>query len=1169
MINLFHLFIFSSFSNSAPNHRYTTTTTTTFPSRPTHEHNHIATILVLAQEPPADCVLPQDRAFLLTTLHDFKFSPNLYGTWRLKYSNDSTTIFTSPSSSNIITSSESSSLDESTNARTTTTRLVPCPDLFEITTISVSATVDRMTYFAVSIDILHNQTEFESHLWGVSYQPQFRTIFFELFAFSNITRVIAQSGHSSYHVEMINQHLVSNETLPDGSYKSLLSGSQVYMKPLLMRKKFYGFEYTVEMKLQDLFHMFNESAEMHQVNDDDDKILSPPPPSIQTFLTSLSSSSNHSSSSVNVTHAESIFKLKMLVSKYDLPFAFPLMIQQPLGTNSILFCSEISLNTIDQTTLPDLDFQKSLIQAHHAISTVIVIINATLSIIVLTLLVIFRKTKPRESRGYLPYVIFIQIFVNFVRLLLQTYWGDEFLLIVFIFSTLVLLCFSYLMYFLNTLVVFYKRKVYNDWYNKMKRESMDKQKKQKNNNTNNNNHSSSNPNTPLAIAVVKTNEQDETTTNPFTTTTITHRSYSDENDCLKPSLKNVDISGHNDKSHEETLRGTSMTTKTMTTIASSSANTLHSNSSGNLLLPPQSLPSQQDSLPHKDVIHYNDMMTTTAITFGVQDSSTTASLPLSQQFDLTLENSSIIAKQQENHQDLHLGNQGHPISSRNQSHSISQENTELSMSHGLGSLWWVKSRRVKICSTLFVILLVSLSLVIILPVLFLTNESTLESTVLIVLGFYFLVASAMAIGALSLDLAWNWKRFIKKCEWKKYFFRNDPLYYRLELVIHFFSIFQFIASVVVLFTVRDRVDNISLLNNKTYSSSVPAATFASLPIEFTAVVFEILASGGGFICFMTVYEKYKLWFHSEQEQQQEEENEEDKEMYASFSQHVISSKTNHQEFPNSELELDKNSPPWMVKFRTNIYSPMLELLGDDLCKLFVDEKGFELLRLFSKSEFSMENVAFIHDMEKIYTLLFCDIHESRKLSSGASPSSLSKSCKPTLRQNLTRETIERAKLTVCDDFYNLYVSENAKLSVNFSNQSKMIFNKWKLNGWNDEYIKSDDFFNDLDYVTLDVVKNVRDTFRRFQLTPSYKEWKMHSRKNIQALKSALRQAKKGPLTSFSLNNNNGNGGQNEAEQKLEMMTFPSATSTSPMNNNNTSNNNNNETTLDVNTVKVE
>ncbi|KAG2386572.1 hypothetical protein C9374_002316 [Naegleria lovaniensis] len=1020
---------------------------------------------------PSSCILSQEQAFLFTQLHDFKFTPNLYGTWRLKYSNVSSTTSLSASS-----------------------HLVPCPDLFEITTISVSATIDRMTYFAVSMDIIHNKTEFESDLWGVAYQPRFRNIFFELHASTNLTRT--HSG--SYLVEMKDQYLVSNETREDGSYASLVSGSQVFMTPLFMRKMFYGFEYTIELKLQDLFNMLKSEQ---------DNI---PPPSIQTFLTSLSfsNSSNNSSSSMNMTNSESIFKLKMLVSKFDLPFTFPLIIKQPLGTNSILLCAEISLKTLGQTELSDLNFQKSLIQVHHAISTIIVVINATLSIIVLSLLVILRKSKPRESRGYLPYVIFIQIFVNFVRLLLQTYWGDEFLLLVFVFSTMILLCFSYLMYFLNTLVVFYKRKVYNDWYKKMKRESLDKQKKQKTN-------ASVNQNT---IAIVVTSHGDATPTLP-----------SAGNHFLTPlTHENADSSN---KSLESSLHPTS----------SSSAITLHSNSSGELLLQPSQTPQtpqpQQHLLPQNSVSDI-DMTATTA---GVAEPLTLppqSQQSVSQQKDSTLENT--IAN--------HLSENGLDVSSGSMSilHEDVLSKTEL------GSIWWVKSRRVKICSTIFVAFLVSLSLVAILPVFLLTGESVLQTTVLSVLGFYFLVASAMAIGALSFDMAWNWKRIIKRCEWKKYFFRNDPLYYRLELVIHFFSIFQFIASVAVLFIVRDRVDNISLLNNKTYSSTLPTATFASLPIEFTAVVFEILASGGGFICIMTLYEKYKMLFESEQDDY-------------SHDTHSKADQNEHQEEPpNAQVEIPTiDKKPSNVKFRTNIFSPLLELLGDDLGKLFVDEKGFELLRLFSRSEFSMENLAFINDMEKIYTLLFCDINESRKLSGSgaASPtsSSLSKSYKPTLRQNLSRDTIEKAKQTVCEDFYNLYVSENAKLSVNFSNQSKMIFNKWKQNGWNDEYIKSDEFPNDLDYITLDVVKNVRDTFRRFQLTQSYKEWKIQSRKNIQVLKSALRQAKKSPVT---IHLNNGNGATVLLAETIISPSPPAATSTSPTANNAS-------TTIDVNTVKLE
>ncbi|KAG2374622.1 hypothetical protein C9374_010641 [Naegleria lovaniensis] len=989
----------------------TTTTTRRLP-----QHHDVDDVFH-EQSALESCTLSLERWTQLTQFHDFKFTPNLYGTWRLTHSTETAP----PSSMGSYVKQDP----------------MPCPDMIEFTSISVSASLYRETYFGISIEAIFNQTNFRTDLWAMVFQPRFSPVFFEMFAH-------VRPSLENNEVQVLNQELISNETLRDGSYKILQMGSSQRMQPLLIRKKVFGFQVTFQMKLEYLF-MTREVNTTNVMNVTSDSVQDlsalSNKPSLRTFLLSNTRELPNK--------IESKLRFKLLYSKYQAPFTYPVQVMAPYGTNSLFFDGVFSLNDVaqDDTLL----LQKRVPVANNAISTIIVILNGVVALCVLTLLICFRNTEPRASRGYLPYVIFIQVLINFAKDFVQSFFGEEYLLIAFVFGTLSILSFSYLMYLLNTLLFFYKRKVYHDVYQKMKRDSLlDHQK-------------SSNASSIEKLLATEHGGSSTPVNNSL-------NNISHDNKKNTPDTSNND--GMNPSNGMETAHPT-RTEDNSTPMKQQAENGTNSNT----------LVMENDSAVHK-----------------------TTSQP------------------------------------RVSNLSMSGGSLDSAAEKSVTSLKWIKSRKVRTGMTIGVIFVVLLSLSAIIPILLLTNVINVLLAIYIILGFLVAIGSVLVIGSLSLDMMWNWKRLFEKCEWKAYFFRNDPLYYRMELVIHVFTALFYLALAISLLIQRDRVDNLPLLASQTYGGVVPVATFVSLPLECLAVFFEIMAAGGGFICIMTVYEKIRL-------------SNQDSTMTSDLiSVYDTPSQADPQEqapeFPAS-AQLEKKSSS-MPKLRANMSSPLMELLGDDLSRLFIDEKGYELLRLYSKSEFSIENVAFINDIEKIYSQLFCEIErnslkQQRRGSGGSTPSSSMRLIKPTLKQNLPRETLDSIHKTLSHDFYDLYVSDQAKLSVNFSFQSKVIFNKWRQQGlWSDEYVKSDDFTNDMDFIALDVVRNLRDTFRRFQLTQSYKDWKIQARKQHALLRSALKAKKSSTLAVVVVTEDNQGGGTNNGNNNNNNNTMMNHNSTPTM-----------------------
>nr|CAG4708905.1 unnamed protein product [Naegleria fowleri] len=834
-------------------------------------------------------------------------------------------------------------------------------------------------------------------------------------------------------ISILNQELISNQTLSDGSFKILQTGSSQYMQPLLMRKKVSGFQVTFQMKLDDLFVTRNVNdtfttnfTTTTTTTSDIMSTTTTNKPSLRTFLVSNTRELPNK--------IESKFRFQLLYSKYQLPFSFPIQVKTPYGINSLLFDGVFSLN--DPAQDDSLNLQKRVPVANNAISTIIVIVNGIIALTILSLLIIFRNTEPRASRGYLPYVIFIHVFINFAKDFVQSFYGEEYLLIAFVFCTLSVLSFSYLMYFLNTLLFFYKRKVYNDVYQKMKRDSLLDRKKSSSD-------AYSSPSTLGNNNMLVSTENGTVTTVNHSLTHIVHHTpdlsihhQNNNNNGIQPVEKQVLTPSNPTTGIELSLTTTTNTTTNITNITNTTTTTTNT----------------INTFPMNHSVIQNNSL------------SSTSSPP-------NASNPAAVSK-----------------------NSFDPVKTEHSMTI---SLTWVKSRKVRWISAICVAMVVLLSLSAIVPVLMLSSVANVLLTIYAVLGVLVTIGSVLVIGSLSFDMMWNWKRLFYKCEWKAYFFRNDPLYYRLELFIHILSALFYLALSISLLIQRDQIDNLSLLTSQTYRGVAPIATFVSLPIECLAVFFEMMAAGGGFICLMTAYEKIRL-------RNQEKSKMETLDLISVDDEH-----SQEEEFPSS-AQLEKSSCSF-PKMRTNIHSPLMELLGEDLSRLFIDDKGYELLRLYSKSEFSIENVAFINDIEKIYSQLFCDIETNslkQRRGSGGSTPSFSRLIKPTLKQNLRREVLDSVYSTLCQDFFDLYVSDHAKLPVNFSFQSKVIFNNWLQQGsWSDEYVKSDDFTSDIDFIALDVVRNLRDTFRRFQLTQSYKDWKMQARKQHALLRSALKAKK--------------------------------------------------------------
>ncbi|EFC47398.1 predicted protein [Naegleria gruberi] len=822
--------------------------------------------------------------------------------------------------------------------------IVDCPTSIEVTMITVTANILRQTLFGLSINIINNSTFYETNLWAMAYQPRLAPLYFELFTdidfnttesststsltMNNTSnndnntnnnsrgiRGIAEDS-STVNVEagevrriaLVGQQLVINSTTNIGMNDGIIINEPqmknpltdyVYIKPVRIRKAFFGTEFTVQAKLEDLLR----SALEHPM-DEGDRVESVP-----------------TLSELLVSNLGTQFEFKVYASKNS-QVQFPLPTNVIFGDSNVFFEDTVSLNSDLED--PTLTMQRRVVSANYAISTLVVVVNGITGLIILFFLIYFRKTEPRASRGYLPYLVLFQVVINFCRVLLQSFWGEEYLLMIFTFITFGLLSGSYLIYFMNTLFFFYKRKVYAEMYNKLKRESFER------------------------------------------------KNQSSGSSSLAQLNNSPSSSGSNDK----------------------------------------------------------------------------------------------------------------PIGERKGSDASSLNTSEKAKQL---TFRWARSKKVKIFTVTFMAIVLIIIYSIIIPLLFTVPAPNVLIAIQAIGGLLVAFAVFLVIVAFSIDIVAN-KKLILGCKLKAYFVRNDRLYYRLEMLVHIISIVFYVSMGVVRSIAMSRTDDMVVLLSNTYAPSVILATFVALPLELIAIFLELMASGGGFICLMTLYERIRL------------SNQCAEGIGFLFDRYADHNDDNLKE---TSIELDAGE---IIKFRTIRNSPYLDLLGDELARLFIDEKGFELIRQYAKTEFSIENLAFISDMEKVYTQLFMAVARPRSIT-GKSPSSDRPFYRPLLKQNLTEEEIAKATTELRENIYNTYIPDNAPMTVNLSSFSKTIFNKWAAKDFfTDDYLKSEYFVNDLDIVISEVVKNLRDTFRRLQLTAEYKEWFEIVKKNSVSLQ-AIQKAK--------------------------------------------------------------
>ena len=780
-----------------------------------------------------NCSVSQTHFTQLTTSHDYLLTANLYGTWRFVANNTS-----------ILEGGR-----------------MPCPHALQIEMVAATADVMKETLMGLSLDLIYGNETYETRLWGLASQKLTASYF-----------------------EMLGSVDVSNETLSISNQLLFVAGrvengtntavkppdwSGLVLRNKLVRKKFFGTNLIVTIELLDLLALYVADQPDNSVNV---KSL----PTLPQLI---------------AEGAPTGLRLGMMALRYKSPLSFPLARNTAVGVNAIFFRKVLSIN--DDYESVSLRKQRSFINANYAISAISVSFNAICVLIVFSLLVYYHNTQPRASRGYLPYLILVQMCFMLTRIAMQSYYGEDYLLLLFMLLSMGTLGFAYVLYFLNTLLYFYKRKVYHDIYVVMKRESYDAKK-------------GSNSNTP----------------------------------------------------------GTPGTDSALTPLTPT-------------MMPPRGSVTG----PHEDV-----------------------------------------AKEE-----------GAPVHYKRP------------------SLKFVKSKWVKVVAVVLSLTFVVVVYSAIIPIAVLTTWSVFATSVQVLLGVFIALAFLCIFISFAIDMVWNWKYLIKRCEWKKYFFTKDPNYFRMELVLYILSVVLLLITSFVKVAIMARVDNIPMLASDEYTTHVALATFLVLPIELVALFVEICAAGGGFICFATLYERIRLSNQSESALEQDVE---------------MKNRRSRDSFEGMNFQ----------KKRT----PFLHLLGEELSRLFLDDAGFSLIRTYSKSEFSVENVAILHDLERIYSLLYREnpfTGESERL--------------PVLNEELSPNDFERARKLLCEDIYKLYVSDFCRMSVNFSNMSKKYFAKWvnlKSDEWSEQYFKSKEFITDFEFVILDVVKNIKDTFCRLKLTPEYQIW---------------------------------------------------------------------------------
>ena len=773
------------------------------------------------------CMMPYNDYNELTQLHDYILTANIYGTWRMFSSN-------------------------TTAVRATQGKdWRPCTDYLEVTMVAATANVMRETLFGLSLDLIYNNTVYKTNLWGVSYQ-RFYTSFFEMYS---------QVNDSSGTISIKEQQL-----LVEGNVTNVQpANSDQVLHNTLIRKKFFGTNVVLNVKIQDLLAIYISSSGGN-VN------LSTLPTLPQLIA----------------ENAPTRLKLSILGLRYSTPLTFPLTDNIAIGSNAVFFSKEISISKTYQN--PSLVVQNGTVTANYILSLIAIIINSIFAGLVLGLLIYFRNVQPRKSRGPIPYLVLFQTTLFLTRMGVQSFNGEDFVLIIFLFLSMGALAFAYILYFLNTLLFFYKRKVYHAVYLKLKRDSFE----------------------------------------------------------AKKDTEMVQDSFNTRKTTDETI-------------------------------------------------------------------------------DVAVEKTG----------------------SRSEYSKVP-------------SLHWAKSKKVKAVAITLSVIVVIVVYACLIPIAIKTSIVTFTMVLQIILGLLIALSFLLIVLSFVVDLAWSWRTLFQKCQWKKYFFKNDSLYYRFELVLYIASVILFLITAIVKLLTMAKTDDLPLLESEEYANSIRLATFLVIPLEFLATFVEILAAGGGFICFATLYERIRL------------SNQCAEGLDAFFK------KSNYLPEDIDKINFTRNKKK----------TPFLDLLGEDLTALFMDESGFDLLRRYSRSEFSVENLALLNDFEKVYAILY---QEAR------SPTTPGVHRVPTLVDGIKSTDLQRARILLCENIYQTYVSDSCEMPVNFSNLSHGLFKEWvalKEDAWTEQYLKSEQFIADFEYVIVDVVKNIKDTFRRLMLTSEYRDWLKGFKENI-------------------------------------------------------------------------
>ena len=380
------------------------------------------------------------------------------------------------------------------------------------------------------------------------------------------------------------------------------------------------------------------------------------------------------------------------------------------------------------------------------------------------------------------------------------------------------------------------------------------------------------------------------------------------------------------------------------------------------------------------------------------------------------------------------------IVSPNSSPSTITSTNETNNDHTKTSLKWSKSTKLRIFVKISILLTTLAALGVLSPLLLVADLSVFITVAQVLAVISIVFATVFALITLLIDMYFNRKMLIRKNGLIQYFFKNDPLYFRFEMVIQIVFAFLYIIMMILRGFAQIETGRIEHLIDERASPFFFISPFFNLPIECVALLLEIFGVGGGFVTVMTLRESFKL------KRQKKEE---------------FHAGTN-------------------IRMRCNIRmdSPIFELFGKEFTQVYIDENGFELLRQFSKHEFSIENVAFIGDVEKVYSSLYeCKHNDEEKT--------------PILREYVREEDLGRVREILCCELFETYITEGAPLCVNVSNGSKQIFSKWiqkTKEEWTIQLFQNPDFIKEFDFVIADVIRNVNDTFGRLKLTSSYKEW---------------------------------------------------------------------------------